>query len=344
MNAPFNRELMGSAPIEYSGAVAMATAYTDAIAEIRQAFELLGSAERRLSEAFERRYGFNVIDRHDTVGGVRDGAVDTIERRLRSSAWRAIVEKLAIRPLLSAERWRALEDQIAKGSDLPEISPESIEDQAREWVGNLSEYFSEAAAEVLDYLRPRPHWRRPYKTNDRVAVGPKVIVRVYYPAQYDRRDWWRSAPNFPQGLIATDNVFHMLDGRKRKGSFYGPLIDAIIASDGAGETDLFRFKVFANGNLHLSFKRLDLLGDLHRIAGWRIVSDADADSSHTENVASSAQSPLPGADDAPPDTPPVPGSLLTSAGHLLSPAAIPALDVACGRRREPEEALHDFES
>lgn len=70
-------------------------------------------------------------------------------------------------------------------------------------------------------------------------------------------------------LRALENVFTALDG---KGSITkthnGEIIDAINRStDGTGETDYFRFRACRNRNLHLEFKRLDLLARLNQIAG-----------------------------------------------------------------------------
>jgi hypothetical protein len=48
----------------------------------------------------------------------------------------------------------------------------------------------------------------------------------------------------------------------------GPLITAILESgkDGKGETDYFKFRCFKNNNLHIEFKRLDLVKKLNGLA------------------------------------------------------------------------------
>lgn len=48
-----------------------------------------------------------------------------------------------------------------------------------------------------------------------------------------------------------------------------PLVDAIGTSGikGVGETEYFKFKCYKNGNLHLEFKRSDLVDTLNQIAG-----------------------------------------------------------------------------
>jgi len=45
------------------------------------------------------------------------------------------------------------------------------------------------------------------------------------------------------------------------------LVDAINTSNGTGETEYFKFKACKNGNLHLEFKRMDLVSKLNQLAG-----------------------------------------------------------------------------
>lgn len=70
-------------------------------------------------------------------------------------------------------------------------------------------------------------------------------------------------------LRAIENVFSALDGKGSISKTHnGLLVDAINQSaDGRGETDYFRFRCFKNRNLHLEFRRLDLLARFNQIAG-----------------------------------------------------------------------------
>ncbi len=102
-----------------------------------------------------------------------------------------------------------------------------------------------------------------------VEIGPRVIVgscieRGYGKNAYQVTDWSRPR------CTALDNVFSGLDGKGTiTPTHYGPLGDAIRACgpSGSGETDYFAFRVFKNGNLHIHFKRLDLLAKFNAIAG-----------------------------------------------------------------------------
>lgn len=69
-------------------------------------------------------------------------------------------------------------------------------------------------------------------------------------------------------IRAIDNVFHLLAGVPLSQSHHGDLYDAIYQSkDGTGQTEFFKFKCFANRNLHLEFRRMDLVDRLNVLAG-----------------------------------------------------------------------------
>ena len=69
-----------------------------------------------------------------------------------------------------------------------------------------------------------------------------------------------------QHILALDSVFSLLDGKGPIRDYKSPLREAIDACDGKGETTYFRFKCYRNGNLHLEFKRLDLVKQLNGLA------------------------------------------------------------------------------
>lgn len=80
-------------------------------------------------------------------------------------------------------------------------------------------------------------------------------------------------------LQSLDTIFHLLDGRGiPTESHYGPLVSAIEAEDGKiGETEYFKYKCFKNGNLHLEFKRSDLVDEFNLRCGDRTLPDHFAD-------------------------------------------------------------------
>lgn len=83
---------------------------------------------------------------------------------------------------------------------------------------------------------------------------------------------------FPGGrLLAIDSVMRVLDGRTPIQNRHGELAEAIGRGD--TETEYFKFKCFKNGNLHLEFKRLDLVQRLNQIAtGDLVIGDGEVTS------------------------------------------------------------------
>ena len=244
----------------------MVQAFNDAAAEIAEGYRLLESAQNRLTTAFQDSayaLGTNPRENYDRVGAK---AVDYVMDKLHRAALKALIARMGIQPMLSEKKWKELQDQLDRGprEGLPAITEDALAAMAEGIAQNLGSYFIDAVCEVYNYLRP---WRGEYRTNNRWELGPKVIV--YGVRRPYGRGGFEIAWGYQQNITALDNVFHYLDGKQRpEGTHYGPLTDAIIQSpDGAGETEYFRFRCFRNGNLHLTFKRLDLVQRFNEVAG-----------------------------------------------------------------------------
>lgn len=245
----------------------------------RYAFAMLVVAEEHLNAAFTLS-GNNPI-RIDASGyGYHDDFknADKAVERMGRQAWRHIVERLELRRMMSVERWERMDKELDKG-DLPPITEDNVHAFAQSYLDTMRDMLEEAVHEVFDWLRPH---NSAHKTNTELEVGRKVIrtgvVEHTWTGNNYRVVYWHD-----QYLTALENVFNALDG---KGSIskehYSVLHRAIeeCGPNGKGETDLFRFKAYGNGNLHLEFKRLDLLKRFNMIAGGKRLrpkpEDADA--------------------------------------------------------------------
>jgi hypothetical protein len=82
-------------------------------------------------------------------------------------------------------------------------------------------------------------------------------------------------PNYyrEQYYRCLDNVFHLLDGKGAIKTHYGALYNAVKKAgenhETAGTTEYFEFKAYKNGNLHLKFRRMDLVKKLNAMAANR---------------------------------------------------------------------------
>jgi hypothetical protein len=192
-------------------------------------------------------------------------------KSLERGTWGELVRKMELRRFLSVKRSEELDKQLRTGEGFPEITEENILAMMQGTIARAGEYLEEAVKEVYDFLRPWRWGSDDYKTNEknRWQLGPKAIREGWVSIGYGRRSF---GPNYyrTDHYRALNNVFCLLDGKTHGSATYnGELYDAVhnADDDGRGETEYFRFKCFKNGNLHLEFKRLDLVEKLNAIAG-----------------------------------------------------------------------------
>ncbi|GMV18358.1 MAG: hypothetical protein AMXMBFR56_65820 [Polyangiaceae bacterium] len=238
---------------------------------IRQGFALLAGAEKRLNAAFTlgEWHGIRITDRHNRSRYDWDDPKDTLEQ-LKRDIWSILVDRLEVQRMLSVARSKQLNEQLERG-ELPDITVENVFAFAQGFIDNLDEMLGEAVEEVFNFLRPGGRAAE-YKTNSQLEVPRRVILTWMvdtwgygshlFHVSYDRAE---------SQLRALENVFSALDGQGSIAKTHkGRLVDAINQSpDGKAETEYFKVVCYRNRNLHLEFKRLDLLEKFNRLAGGR---------------------------------------------------------------------------
>lgn len=240
-----------------------------AVADITQAYSLLHAAKNRLNASFgmgQRIYSFDVLPHGYHRGAtLSHDSLDQVMTQIKLDAWRVLVERLELRKLLSIAHREELEKQLSDGKELPVITIENIWGLFESAALNIDRYMEEAVLEVFEFLRP-PSSK--YKTNSEFEVGKRVILRWYVESNYTKTGF-NVRYSYGPRLTALDNAFLRLDGKGVVSTYHGPTHDAIkrAGSDGVCETDYFKLRCCLNGNLHLEFKRLDLLQRLNAIAG-----------------------------------------------------------------------------
>lgn len=238
-------------------------AYHHAKELIEQGYGILAQAEKLLEGAFGEHYrDFDTVDGH-----YHDEATKNILDKIKVSAWNRFVDLLEIRKTLSVKRAEELDRKLDNAKELPEITLQNVFDTLLTLTQNSRQFAEEAIREVYDDLRPRS---TKYVTNQKNAsehIGRKIICTHTLESNY--RGGFSISYYRNQPLVALDNVFHILDGKVMRDGYQSPLIDAIqtSGSEGKGETDYFKFKCYRNGNLHIEFKRLDLLKIFNAVAG-----------------------------------------------------------------------------
>jgi hypothetical protein len=195
-------------------------------------------------------------------------------KRMRSAAWAYLVDRIELKKMASIARAKEIDKQLhSDNTEMPEITMDNIFGWLESMATQGKTFLDEAIIEVYDKLRPR---RRDYKTNSAFKIGEKVILSYRLENVWSGRGF-RINYDYADELRAIDNVFHMLAGQKLSAYREGDLIKAIEdCKDGKGETEFFQFKCYRNQNLHLKFKRMDLVERINSIGG-NALPDPDRD-------------------------------------------------------------------
>lgn len=255
--------------------VELVAAYEQAAAGIRVGFARIARAENDLTRAFdsgEFKYTFSVRDRHNR-GAIDFDDPEPYVKQLEREVWKALVERLEIRRMCSIKRAAEIDRQLER-EELPELTVENVLSWANGIQDKLPDMIQEAVEEVFDWLRPRG---QKYKTNSEFEIGQRVILTwVLEDSTWQNK--FHVSHYSQKNLTALENVFTALDGQGMvaKGSWQSKLADAINTTPlgvGRGETDYFKFRCFKNRNLHLEFKRPDLVDKLNKMAGGMRLRD-----------------------------------------------------------------------
>lgn len=255
----------------------MARVFQTSMARMFEHMDGIETETKRIQEVFrtdetrcEYYFGVSYAYQGNHYGGPRDRIADGFKRE----AWRIIVNRIGIRNAMGVKAREDFDKELEKGV-LPEITEENIFRMIFSLVDRAKEFAATAAKEVFDILRPH---RGDYKTNDVFRVGKRVILRYYVSPGYGkgRFDVSYSREKY---LVAIDNLFHLIDGKRTVHEGRTPLVLAINGSqDGKGETDYFRFKCFKNQNLHLEFKNLDIVKQINLIGtGEYVLGESEDD-------------------------------------------------------------------
>jgi hypothetical protein len=188
-------------------------------------------------------------------------------KSLRAQTWENIVARMGLVNIMSPERFRDLSERI-KNDTMGDPTVESVQKFVTNHMMDLDGIFEENVRFVFELLRPR-HDR--YKRNTQEEIPRSIVLtsRVENTVfgRFKIRSWHREN----EEVLALERVFKALDGRGEVArswkSDLSMAVEALPKGEKHGETDYFKFSCHKNGNLHLTFKRLDLLDKLNKIGG-----------------------------------------------------------------------------
>ena len=188
-------------------------------------------------------------------------------RELRIAAWRYIMRRCMVVELISQERHKKLSKTFEDG-DVPPFTEQNVFATMESIREGLTSMVQESIMEAYEILRPR---HDSYKTNSEYKVGKRVILSG------SNHQWMLPritiSTHREADLRAIDKALHLLDGKgvpkypNDAATIIREALQDRLAASLPIDTPYFKVKCFRNGNIHLEFKRDDLVTELNRVAG-----------------------------------------------------------------------------
>lgn len=231
---------------DYERAVALVT---EALDKIDQAKHLVGQ-DYALSAAMDKVRWYS--DR------IRDANIDGIDRRMRVSVWEHLLKESRLTTVMSARDIDAIRKQLQDNP--PPLNEETVIGTFTELFGNRHASFRKGLYDLFASLC------RGFKSNEAFKISKRVILDG---AMHTHGGWnhWSGARDQVNDL---ERIFLLLDGRDPSVVRMDDRLSAILSSarrakDDRIDTDYFDVRLFKNGNLHIWFKRKDLVDAANKL-------------------------------------------------------------------------------
>ncbi len=198
-------------------------------------------------------------------------------------AWRKFIDDLQLRPLLSIEARAKLDKQLdehtrgyGREQPLPPFTEANVYGFFEQTCANIPNLINEALREVFKWLTPSQRWTG-CKTSNEFKIGRKVVLcyvaRTHYSGNfevdYDRR---------PQ-VDALGNAISMLDGKGVRKTAYTDSWNRAWEKGEQYDDDYLTAKAFMNRNVHITFKRLDLIEKINQAGAEAVLQKAGREES-----------------------------------------------------------------
>lgn len=261
-------------PIKHQSIWEIVNSYETAQKEIVAAYKILSQAETRLK--IFCNYPHVLPDRRSMYGDNHE--VKKILKEIKLEAWRGILKKTNAVEFMTPKRYDKFQNDLDKPDNLPEITFETVRDFVENVINAAPDMLIEFIKETFDWLQPGGWALNNYKTNHKSKYELKE--KIIKPGIFELR--WGGGSSlryyYQNSISAMDNAFSLLDGKgtakpRAENSALSNIEAACENKLRECETDYFKFKWYKNGNMHLLFKRMDLVNKMNQIAGENLIKD-----------------------------------------------------------------------
>lgn len=221
--------------------------YLEALKSMDRAAELAEQAGRFGAPRFE-------IDRHGFWGTVEE-RMEQIRSIVDRAVWRSLKEETGLLDLMDAAASRDFDKQIEH--KVPVVTLDAVRATFSRLFEEKEAIFERGVVNVFKTLS------RDYRNNDEFRLGRKIVIQGGF---------WHHAYNHER-VADLDRIFHLLDGKNQKphGANAASILRAHYSWNSQStrgekvKTDYMEFIGYKNGNIHITFTRMDLVQKVNRI-------------------------------------------------------------------------------
>lgn len=232
-----------------STSVAIPTTLTDLLQARNDALRLIADACRitDMAKQLLEQYGPYLMPR----GAQAPESQERVRSELDCSMWRRALDLTGFKQLMDAQAVAEFEKSL--GSGAPEFTEANIRATFIDLRINAESMFRRGVFNVFRYLSDD------YRTNavEPFRIGRKVVMS--YMIRHSYRRGLAINHSGADKLNDLDRVFQVLDNKPFQPRALESAMNAVFEDGPLFESDYYRARAFKNGNLHLEFKRLDLL-------------------------------------------------------------------------------------
>jgi hypothetical protein len=183
-----------------------------------------------------------------------DKAMEEVKREVDCDVWTYLIGATELKSLMDAETLKAFQEQVRK--DPPEVTLDNLISTFTGLRDRRGSILQQSLVNVFKKLS------RHYANNDAFRLGKKMILD-YALSQHG------GFYGYKRDLVAdVDRMFHVLDGKQPPSHLNdaGTVVgEASHKHERECETEYFRFQLYRNGNLHVIFKKPDLVAKANKI-------------------------------------------------------------------------------
>lgn len=188
------------------------------------------------------------------------GRLEDSIKELDRMYWRQSFDHTGLMQLLDAQSKKKFDRDLQESP--PEFTIENVQSSFIDLSKNAVKMFEDGAVNVFRRLSNR------YSTNDSFKIGEKIVMTYMVEPRWGRGLQLRHGHGEDE-INDIDRVFKTFDGKRHVERALSCAMNMALQDGGHYEDEYFTAKAFKNGNLHLRFRRPDLVEKVNLILAKR---------------------------------------------------------------------------